>query len=219
MANNESGAQDQIPTNQSSQVSWSQFIAERADQIPASAKVILNSPDVPVAGRGERGPGLWLHSPAHAELFAATHRMLLAAAKLRKMDVSEIEWVRAARLEDSDLTFIFPTTDLDPNRIPLVEFSGHKWANLRTLLEPAKRLITVGYRERFAAHLVPDSPVGPAVVFDLARTLERKQEPKSKKNDETDSAKKSTSDAQQPAAKTQQPAAQNPPQAKTGSAQ
>jgi hypothetical protein len=157
--------------------------------------VIENSPDVELTSRNQHGQEFWLHSPANMELFAVTYRRLLDVAKLRKLDTREIAYIRAARVSGTDLTFVYPTTDKDPNRIPLTKYSAHYWGNLRTLLEPAGRLVEVGYRKRYAMELIPDSPVGPALVFDFDRPLESRQEPKAKKG----SGKKAGA-AKQPAA-------------------
>jgi hypothetical protein len=141
-----------------------------------SPKVILNSVKTQVLSRAAYRTGTgWLHSPARLQLLTVAARNLVSVARDRGMDVGEVLYARAARLEGQHATYVYPTDDQDPDRLEVTKQDSGVWINLRTLLAPADLLVAPGTSVRYDITVAgAESPVGPALVFDRSVEKARK---------------------------------------------
>lgn len=68
-----------------------------------------------------------------------------------------------------------PADGNDLDGIPINKYSDQVWINQASLLLNAKIRVRAEYRERYNIFLVEESPVGPALLLDLSRRLERRR--------------------------------------------
>lgn len=162
---------DPTPSPEKIQSAWKQFLEEKG--LSPDSPVIYNNQQTELVNRNTKGVSAWLESPANLKLLARAYKALIKIARQRKMDVGEVKAVRAARLGNSDVIFIFPVPEDEPQAIVCQFYSDHHWVNLRSLLEESDRLLPVRHNKRFVLREVgSDSPVGPALVFDLSAAVE-----------------------------------------------
>lgn len=143
-------------------------------------ELVLNSRETELVNRNQYANGGWLHSPANLALFSRSISYLKQLNKARQIDSNWVPYVRAAREKDATIVYIWPTDEKDPDKIEVKKRGSQARINIRSLLEPTHHTVDLGYRVRY--EIVPageDSPVGPALMFDLAHPLERRQQPPS----------------------------------------
>jgi hypothetical protein len=159
---------------------------------------IMNDPEEEVVKGSERGSGGWLHSPAHLELFTAADRRLTKVAARRGKVVKEVSKVRASLRKGSKELFIWPADDADDlSAIPVNRWESPAWINLISLLGSRQLSVRSGYRELHAIEYAPDDcPLGPCLMIDLGKIIERRAEPKKRK---TAAAAATTSTSDSPA--------------------
>lgn len=140
-----------------------------------STEVIYNSYDVELI-KGRKAPSsAWLHAPAFLELLRTADDRLTRVSEMRGATVRCVTKVRAAKVRGKRVVYIVPTHDEDPDGIPVRRYGAGAWINLVTLLAPAKQTVPKGYRDRYAVDFAPEnSPVGPALMINLARPTDRK---------------------------------------------
>lgn len=141
--------------------------------------VIFNSYDAEVV-KGRKAPSsAWLHAPALLELLKTADDRLTRVSESRGATVRRVTMVRAAKVKGKRVVYIIPTSDEDPDGIPVSRYRSGAWINLITLLGPEKQAVPMGYRDRHAVEFAPEgSPVGPALVINLARPLDRRTDKK-----------------------------------------
>lgn len=188
--------------------------AEKAPKAPppavptakSSPKLILNSVKTQVLSRAAYRTGTgWLHSPARLQLLTVAARNLVSIARERGMDVGEVLYARAARLEGQHEIYVYPTDEKDPDRLEVTKQKGNLWINLRTLLAPPDLLFAPGISVRYDIAVAgPESPVGRSLVFDRSVEKARKITVKKKttgskaKSKQPETPKPSTDAAQPP---------------------
>lgn len=131
----------------------------------------------------------WLHSPAQLELLAQADWRLARVANLKRTDdaqINQVDRVEAKLVPGTKLLILRPALDQDLTAAPVNRYAGQSgaWINLFDLLKPAKLTVTTGYRQLYTVSYVPKtSPLWPALVIDLGKPLERRQQPKRKKGE------------------------------------
>lgn len=144
-------------------------------------ELIFNNQQAELLNRNQYESGGWLHSPANLQLFARSVKQLVGLNRALSIDEKWVPYVRAARPKGKDIVYIYPTDEHDPNKIDVHKRDGNAWINLRSLLEPSHHTVELGYRVRYEIVAVNDSPVGPALKLDLAKEVERRLKPPSKR--------------------------------------
>lgn len=128
----------------------------------------------------------WLHSPSRLELFSLADQRLTRVSDERGKPVKQVDKVRAARTKNSKKIYLYPAEDGDTDAIQVKRYESGAFINLESLLGPARLTVRSGYRERYAIEFAGnDSPVGKALVIDLSKRLERREEPDSKRTGKT----------------------------------
>jgi hypothetical protein len=143
---------------------------------PAPArKFIVHSNSRYVVKPHQYEPGGWIKSPGTFELFRATQPLLVEIAEKRGMSIAQVDYVQVGRNEGEKKIYMWPTDD-SVNGYP-VQRHGHKISvNLTKFLAAEKLCVEKGYQERFVIlQAGPESPAGPAVVWDMATPVERKR--------------------------------------------
>lgn len=171
--------------------------AYRAGQVPASDdELILNDFQAEYQRATQYPSGCWMHSPANLEVFSLTIERLQRNAVQRGIE-GKVTKVRAAKLRNKKYIYIYATANDDPNGIQVNYQRYGAWINLITLLGPLKLTEKTGYRARYDLDYAgEDSPVGPALVLNLGRRLERRQDWKSAKKSKTEGEKKSKTEGE-----------------------
>jgi hypothetical protein len=142
------------------------------------------------------GSGGWLIAPALLEIFRATEPALLEVAEKRQQSVTQVDWVRCARLENEKRIYIYPSDAKDPDAIEVKRYGGKTSINLISFMAPEGLCVEQGYKERyFLGAAGPDSPAGPALVFDMEKPVERKPVAPSKRSGARRKAKQESAPA------------------------
>ena len=145
----------------------------------SAPKLRTNENDPFVQQRHQKESGGWLSSPGRLELFAAGYWELIKVAGLRAIKAREITYVLVGNVEGEKKVYIWPTDGEDPLRIPVRrQKDGKTTITISRSLVSWKMAIPVGTAERFDLILVQESPWGPALMMDLANSLEKKLVPK-----------------------------------------
>ena len=165
--------------------------------IPAGFVANTRQRKLVIKGNQKR-PGCWLVGPATMTLFKSTDHHLLKVAALRELHVGEVQKVRLLRELGSKLIHIIPTHELDIDGLDINRHKGKIWVNIIDFLAEDHLTVEYGYKERYDLVLAPTSKVGPCLLLDLTRMLERKLAFRQKKGGgtaakpKTDSAKPGT---------------------------
>lgn len=142
--------------------------------------LVYNRKQADLKNKNQYANGGWLHSPAMLQLFSRSLKYLIELNRKRGVDSMWVPYVRAARPRNQDIVYIYPTDERDEDKLEVKKRDSHAFINVRSLLEESHHTVEWGYRVRF--EIVPageDSPVGPALMFDLSKPVERKQQPPS----------------------------------------
>lgn len=110
-------------------------------------------------------------TPFYADIFRVTEWGLLKVAEQRGLKLLEVSKIRIANLEGDSRVFVYPTKKSDPEGIEVTRKNGRTRANLGPQLTQWGLALPRGHKEWF--HLKhadsPESPVGPALYFDLEK--------------------------------------------------
>lgn len=147
----------------------------RSGNVSDDDELILNDFRADYLRASQYEPGGWLHGPAHMELFSAGVDRLQRNGAQRGIQ-GRVTKVRAGKLKQQNLIYIYATTDNDPNGIEVNYQRYGAWINLVTLLGPLRLTERAGYRSRYNLDPMEQTPVGPALVLDLGRRLERRRD-------------------------------------------
>lgn len=108
-------------------------------------------------------------SPFNAELFKVTEWELLKVAEKRNLKILELTKVRIANIEGQSRVWIYPTKKSDPKGITVTRKDGKTRVNLGPQMTRWGLALPKRHKEWF--YLIhgdsPESPVGPALYFDL----------------------------------------------------
>lgn len=146
--------------------------------IPAPAdasKVVWNTKKRYVVKPSQYRAGCWIQSPGMLVLFKATDAALSDIAEQRGLKATLVEKIRAARVGIEKKVYLVPTEADDVDGLELNRNNGKITCNLVSFLAPEKLCIESGYKERYEiTEAGPDSPVGPALVFDMSKVEQRR---------------------------------------------
>jgi hypothetical protein len=118
-------------------------------------------------------PSAWIHSPARVQLLIEGIKVLGHVAKLRKSPATKFPYVRLMLLTQKKLLLVAPTTEKDSKAIETSRTGkGPLYFNAVTVLQPANLTVTKGYKERYKVGRAATSPIGPALVIDLNKSVE-----------------------------------------------
>lgn len=140
-----------------------------------TGKVTWNRLTTPYLTANMNPSGGWLFSPANLACFKSTEDDLNRLGSEVLDGIGEVNKVRACLIDGTKRVCIVPTLDSDLDGIPVNKYSEQVWINLASLLLPAKIRVKAGYRERYNIVRVDNSPVGPALLLDLERRVERRR--------------------------------------------
>jgi hypothetical protein len=156
---------------------YEEFIAAAAPMPTAPAtppKVIYNKKKRYVVKPGQYRAGCWVHSPGMLVLFKATDAALVDNAEERGISTNQVLKIRAAKLDNEKKVYIFATEDDDEDGLDLKRSNGKITCNLVSFLAENRLCVETGYKERYEiVEAGADSPVGPALVFDMSKPAER----------------------------------------------
>lgn len=134
-------------------------------------------------------PCAWIKSPAFVSVPIEGIKVLLRVARKRNWPGNKIPHVRLAYLTAENLLLVAPVLGTSPKAVEASRVGkGPITFNAITALQPAKSTITKGYKELFRVGMTNESPIGPAMVIDMNRTLKSKVlKKRSKKKPDGDS--------------------------------
>ncbi|HEY3364288.1 MAG TPA: hypothetical protein VGK74_04485 [Symbiobacteriaceae bacterium] len=174
-------------------------MATNPDPTPGSPEIVFNKPDAEYVHGNESGNECKLYGPAQLRLLKVSERLLKKVYEERGSVVSRVERVRAAMVKGSETVYIIPCDKNDPEGLQILRSAAGSNVNIITLLGPMKMTVPTGYRRKYAVIKVgEESPVGPALAFDLGKVLEQKAT--KKKSSKSAAAAKSDSTEAKPAA-------------------
>lgn len=108
-------------------------------------------------------------SPFNAELFKVTEWELRKVAEKRGLKILELTKLRVANVEGESRVWLYPTKKSDPRGIAVTRNGGKVRVNLGPQLTKWGLALPRHHKEWF--YLIyadaPESPVGPALYFDL----------------------------------------------------
>jgi hypothetical protein len=107
-------------------------------------------------------------------LFKATDAALSDIAEQRGLKETLVEKIRAARVGIEKKVYQVPTEADDVDGLELKRSNGKITCNLVSFLAENRLCVETGYKERYEiVEAGADSPVGPALVFDMSKPAER----------------------------------------------
>lgn len=127
-------------------------------------------------GKAYKTAGGWIHAPALLEIFKKTQVVLAQIAAMRGLLLGQVKVVRLARIRGEKRIYIIPVSEGDPDAIEIKHYSGKKSINMIEFLADDDLAVPTGYKERYLLQVVTaddGSPVGPALLLDLDKPLER----------------------------------------------
>jgi hypothetical protein len=145
--------------------------------------LVLNSHDREIVKTNQTRSHVTLYSPAMLQVLSLAYGRLLKVGEMRGMNTELILKLRAALRKSTKQVYILPTDEDDIDGIPINGYGygdgSAVWINLISLLGDTKLQVPTGYRDRFQAAIVdkPESPVGPALMFNLSRRISRTLKP------------------------------------------
>ena len=147
-----------------------------------AAEIVYNNLSAEFQHGAQAGSYGWLHSPTMLELLSMADGRLTRVSDDRGKPVRQVDKVRAAKTTGNKKVYLIPADDGDTDAIEVKRYDSSAFINLKSLLGPARLSVRTGFRERYAVgYAGDDSPVGPALVIDLSKRLERREEPGAKK--------------------------------------
>jgi len=134
----------------------------------------------------------WVHAPGNVEFLAVSADRLTRVANLEREKhnlplVDYVDRVQGRIVPGTKLLAVMAAPDTDLTATPVKRYNGDSsaWANFGELLASRKLAVDTGYRQLYNVAFVPKtSPLWPALLIDLSKPLDRRQEPKRKKEDE-----------------------------------
>lgn len=132
--------------------------------------------------RNQKPAGGWLRSPGHWEPFAEGHSALCSIAKPDHLVDGEVRRVGVGGFEGERRIYMWTTHESDPDGIEVKSYGRRIRINIAEFLAGLKLRPEVGVMDRY--DLIPadaHSPVQPALMIDLDKSLERKYFETSKK--------------------------------------
>lgn len=133
----------------------------------------------------------WVHAPGNLQMLAKSYGRLVRVANMQRngneTEVKHVDRVEARLVPGTKLLVLRYRPSSDQTAEPVTRHPGRAgaWVNLFDLLAAASLTVEKGYRELYAVHFVPStSPLWPALVIDLGAPLDRRLEPKCKKEEE-----------------------------------
>lgn len=138
-------------------------------QVQPQAKVQLNDFSRENPTRAFNDCSISGQSPFNAELFKVTLWELLKVAEKRGQKLLELTKIRIANIEGESRVWLYPTEKSDPFGIEIAYQNVKARVNLGPQLTKWGLALPRHHKEWF--HLIyadsPESPVGPALYFDL----------------------------------------------------
>jgi hypothetical protein len=173
--------------------------------------LISIDPEAELRKGNQRESQGWMHGPGQLELLSTAYRRLVKLAGIKaKTPVNHLDKVKVKLVKGSKVVLIAPELNDVPDALPLNKYGSSAWVNLFELLAPARLTVETGWRERYPVRIAPEgTPMGPCLLLDLTRHLERVNEADKKKTrNQTKTSQKKSSQNQ--ASNATQPAAQQP---------
>ncbi len=147
-----------------------------------AAEIVYNNLSAEFQHGAQAGSYGWLHSPTMLELLSMADARLTRVSDARGKPVKQVEKVRAAKTTGNKKVYLIPADDGDTDAIEVKRYDSSAFINLKSLLGPTRLSVRTGFRERYAVEYAgEDSPVGQALVIDLSKRLERREESGAKK--------------------------------------
>lgn len=134
----------------------------------------------------------WVHAPGNVELLAVADDRLTRIENIEREKkslplVNQVDRVIGKIVPGTQLLALMAAPDTNLTATPVRRYDGDSsaWANHSDLLASRKLAVDTGLKQLYHVAYVPkSSPLWPALVIDLSKPLDRRQEPKRKKEDE-----------------------------------
>jgi hypothetical protein len=122
----------------------------------------------------EKDPACWAHSPGRLGLLSAVEKLLIAVARARGLEIQKVEQVRIANIEGDSRVWIFTTDASDPERLEVKRYKSRLEINASDTLAAWDMALPKNQRRRYdiLTDKQQESPVGPAIYFDMSKPLE-----------------------------------------------
>jgi hypothetical protein len=131
----------------------------------------------------EKDPACWANSPGRLGLLSAVEKLLIVVAKQRGVEIQKVEQVRIANIEGDSRVWLYTTDATDPERLEVKRYKGRLEVNASDTLAAWDMALPKNERRRYDILIDKqhESPVGPAIYFDMSKPLETKHTDKSAK--------------------------------------
>lgn len=146
----------------------------------------------------EKDPGCWVFSPGRIRFYTYVEKALIAVARQRGWEIQKVEYIRLANLEKDPRVWFYPTDGQDPERLEVKFYKGRAEVNASDTLAEWDMALPKNQSRRYdvAFDTKNESPVGPALYFDMDLV----QETRINERKDKSTAKKKSATTTQPAA-------------------
>lgn len=139
----------------------------------AAFKLVHNTVGQQVKKRSAKEASVWIESPGYHRFLAEAQKMLGSVGLGDGVPLKQVDYIRVARVEGSQVIHIYPTTDKDPDGIEVKRKNHRVTANLSDTLIAWNLALPVNTRSRFRVQMTTAAdPVHPAIKLDLAAPVE-----------------------------------------------
>ncbi len=140
--------------------------------------------------RSQREASIWIFSPGNFQLLKWGERAIAGLGIRGGPPISQVDYLRAARVKGKRRVFLFATDDKDPDAVEVNRADRRVTANFSDDFIDWGYALAINTRSRF--RLIPSTPadpIHPAMIIDLDAPLDTKSITKKQTKEEQEKAK------------------------------